>query len=141
MKDRDKYKMTLQRQRTDRELVSKKPVPYRITTALDMWGLFGPEVDRELGGEEPMVDLWESGDLVPTREQIDALAELTQYPVKFFYAPVTRSGGYGWLCGSGGCERVWFGPPALPDYVAEVVPISARLGPSGTTTRDHPKEH
>ena len=39
----------------------KAPTPERITIALDYRELYGPEVDRALGGEEPMVDEWESG--------------------------------------------------------------------------------
>ncbi len=53
----------------------KAPTPERITIALDMRELYGPEVDRALGGEEPMVDEWESGARVPDLAQIQALAE------------------------------------------------------------------
>ena len=63
------------------------PTPERITTALDLRMLYGLEVDRALGGEEPMVDEWESGERVPTFAQVQALAELTGFPVKFFYQP------------------------------------------------------
>jgi transcriptional regulator with XRE-family HTH domain len=72
--------------------------------ALDLRELYGPEVDQALGGEEPMVDEWESGERVPSLEQVQALAELTQFPVKFFYQPPPRPLDNGWLCGSGGCE-------------------------------------
>lgn len=64
------------------------PVPARITDALDQMGAEGPEVDIALGGVEPMVDQWEAGELVPTREQIERLAEYTGFPVGFFYKPV-----------------------------------------------------
>jgi hypothetical protein len=37
--------------------------------------------------EEPTVDLWEADGLVPTREQVPALARLTRFPVAFFYQP------------------------------------------------------
>lgn len=82
----------------------KTPVPERITMALDLRQLYGPEVDQALGGEEPMVDEWEAGTRVPDFTQVEALAGLTGFPVKFFYEaappPVTQ----GWICGSGGCS-------------------------------------
>lgn len=110
----------------ERELLREGPVvPWRITTALDARGLDGPEVDRALGGEEPMVDMWEAGDLVPTRAEIDALAKLTGYAAWFFHLPPgEREGGYAWFCTRGGrdrgCERVWIGPP---QHLAEVIPL------------------
>lgn len=64
------------------------PVPARITLALDSRGMWGAWVDEACGVEEPAVDEWESGDRVPTRAQVEALAELTNYPVGFFYRPV-----------------------------------------------------
>jgi transcriptional regulator with XRE-family HTH domain len=64
------------------------PVPARITDALDAAGLHGPEVDRALGVEEPMVDDWESGRSVPTATQIQRLAMLTGVPVARFCRPV-----------------------------------------------------
>ena len=80
------------------------PTPKRITTALDMRDLYGPEVDQALGGEEPMVDEWESGERVPTFEQVQALAKLTGFPVKFFYLPAPPPLTGGWMCGSDGCR-------------------------------------
>lgn len=69
-----------------------RPEPSRITHALDNAGpamerLEGPEVDRALGVEEPTVDLWETGELVPTDEQVRRLAVLTGWPVGWFYQP------------------------------------------------------
>ena len=81
-----------------------KPTPQRITMALDLCMLDGPEVDRALGGEEPMVDEWEAGKRVPSFEQIQALAKLTGYPVRFFYQPPPKPLGSGWICGTGGCK-------------------------------------
>jgi hypothetical protein len=83
----------------------KTPTPERITQALNLCMLYGPEVDRALGGEEPMVDEWESGALIPTLTQIQALAELTGYTVQFFYQPPPPPLGDGWICGSDGCRR------------------------------------
>lgn len=82
----------------------KTPTPQRITTALDLCGLYGPEVDRALGGEEPMVDEWESGARVPDFGQVQALAKLTDFPVKFFYQPPSPEISRGWICGSDGCR-------------------------------------
>lgn len=70
------------------------PVPARITSALDLRGLWGDQVDRDLGvwesptGEwEPgtAVDRWEDGTLTPTVQQVARLALLTRIPVTYFY--------------------------------------------------------
>jgi hypothetical protein len=82
----------------------KTPTPERITQALDLRELYGPEVDEALGGEEPMVDEWESGARVPTLMQIQALAELTGFSVRYFYLPPPPSLGPGWMCGADGCQ-------------------------------------
>jgi transcriptional regulator with XRE-family HTH domain len=82
----------------------KTPVPERITTALNLCMLYGPEVDQALDGEEPMVDEWESGDRVPSLTQIQALAALTGYSVRFFYEPAPPPITQGWMCGSDGCR-------------------------------------
>ena len=82
----------------------KMPTPERITAALDIRELYGPEVDQALGGEEPMVDEWESGARVPDFAQMQALSELTGFPVKFFYMPPPPPLGNGWICGSDGCH-------------------------------------
>lgn len=79
----------------------KAPNPRRITMAL--------------GGVEPMVDEWESGARIPTRDQIERLAKYTGFGADFFYladpAPLV-----GWVCtrsGKGrGCTRVDTTPPA-----------------------------
>lgn len=81
----------------------KAPTPERITMALNLCDLYGPEVDQMLDGEEPMVDEWESGERIPTFEQMQKLAELTGYPVRFFYQPPPPQLGPGWICGTGGC--------------------------------------
>lgn len=80
-------------------MTSPFPVPARITTALDLRGLYGPEVDEACGVAEPAVDQWEAGEIEPTPEQVARLAELTGFPVAFFYEPVTP-GEYGpaWIC-------------------------------------------
>lgn len=84
----------------------KVPTPERITAALDLCALYGPEVDRILGGEEPMVDEWESGVRVPTFTQVQRLAALTLYPIRFFYMPPSPPVAGGFMCGSGGCDEL-----------------------------------
>lgn len=64
---------------------NRAPFPQRITEALDMRGMEGPEVDEALGVTEPTVDQWESGDLVPSSADVRRLATLTQFAVGFFY--------------------------------------------------------
>jgi hypothetical protein len=108
-----------EQQRLDR-LASPTPVPERITAALDIRGLYGPEVDRACGVEEPAVDLWEAGDLVPTAEQVEALARLTDFPVRFFYLPAPPKIGPVFICSDDGCEVI----DNRPD--APVVPMTGR---------------
>ena len=94
----------------------RRPVPFRITTALDTADLHGPEVDAALGVPEPTVDLWEEGKLVPTDEQLHRLAELTGFPVDYFFRerpPHTETGAM-FLCRRGrGCEVVDPRPTAV----------------------------
>lgn len=85
---------------------SSTPTPGRITAALDIRGLYGPEVDEALGGQEPMVDEWESGERVPTKEQVQALAWLTGFPVKFFYMPPPPPMSGVIICGADGCQSL-----------------------------------
>lgn len=59
-------------------------VPHRITQALDLRGLDGPEVDEACGVAEPQVDMWEAGQLYPAWESLILLAELTDFPPEFF---------------------------------------------------------
>jgi hypothetical protein len=87
------------------------PTPERITMALDIQDLYGPEVDQALGGEEPMVDEWEAGVSVPTLEQVQALAELTGWPLRFFYLPAPPPLPGGLICGADGCQPLGEVPP------------------------------
>ena len=79
-------------------------VPRRISQAFDMCEMFGPEVDRALGVEEPTVDRWESGEEVPTEVQVKKIAVLTGFPLPFFYKPMEALLGDGWICSADGCE-------------------------------------
>jgi len=100
----DRVDSAAERNHPDAYYAGKTPTPERITIALDMRDLYGPEVDRALGGEEPMVDEWESGALVPSLAQVQCLAHLTGFPVRFFYLPPPPPLDNGWICGSGGCR-------------------------------------
>jgi len=86
------------------------PTPQRITIALDICDLYGPEVDEALGGQEPMVDEWETGQRIPTKEQVQALAVLTGYPVDYFYLPPPPTLTGVWLCGADGCQPLGRAP-------------------------------
>ncbi|MEV0996789.1 hypothetical protein [Nonomuraea sp. NPDC050202] len=122
MSDRARYQQAAARQQLERDIASGrlKPVPERITQALDLHELYGPEVDQALGGEEPMVDEWEEGKRVPTLEQIKLLAKLTDYPIRFFYTPMPELKGPVFICRSSGprkgCEVV---RPAQPKTTPE----------------------
>ncbi len=62
-------------------------MPWRITSALDLRGLYGPEVDRACHARHPDVDRWEAGTQYPQWHQLVALAELTGFPLGFFVRP------------------------------------------------------
>lgn len=115
MSDHARYRAALARQREERLLATEKPVPERITIALDAAGLWGPEVDRALGVEEPTVDLWETGELVPSPDQVRALAKLCGVTPTMLYREVPPI--RGWLCGSDGCRQVE--PPPAPEPAEE----------------------
>jgi hypothetical protein len=92
--------------------------PRRITHALDALGLDGPEVDEALGVDEPTVDLWETGALVPTPADVRRLCTLTGMLLGWFYNPDPLLEMIGWACTrgpGGGCHRLGEPePPAAP---------------------------
>lgn len=89
--------------------------PYRITTALDLRSLEGPEVDIACLAEEPAVDDWEAGKSQPTWEQLLALARLTDFPPKFFTMPVAAVDlADAFMCGPRGCTVVSTPAPVAP---------------------------
>jgi hypothetical protein len=101
------YGAALSRQEAKRLISTGRIVPARITIALDIRGLEGPEVDTACGAAEPDVDWWEAGWSVPTPQQVERLAALTGFPVAFFYRPVPPgpfTGSPVFMCGRGGCE-------------------------------------
>lgn len=114
-RQRGSYAAALARQESDRLIAARKIVPARITLALDLRGLEGPEVDAACGAAEPDVDMWELGLAVPSPEQVAKLSELTGFPVAYFYRPVKPGplpGSPLFVCGSH-CES------SEPDVVDE----------------------
>lgn len=99
------------------------PVPERITWALDMpqapgaeGPLEGPGVDEFCGVQEPTVDLWETGEVIPSEEELARLAELTGYSLEWFYRPVLDLSGPGtFMCVGDGPRHGCYHPddPAL----------------------------
>lgn len=102
-------------QANERLIATGRVVPARITLALDMCGLEGPEVDVACGAAEPDVDMWEAGLAVPTRGQVAKLAALTGFTAAYFYRPIEPGplSQSMFICGRGGCQR------HAPDVVDE----------------------
>jgi hypothetical protein len=113
-------------------------VPARITLALDARGLYGPEVDDQVGtyegNPEGDVDAWELGEAVPKRWQVLLLAELTGMLASFFYRPLEswETEGLMWVCGrsgpNGGGRRVCQQVPMTVVPPAAENPDRARQG-------------
>jgi hypothetical protein len=87
--------LAIARQKSDEQLrIARRKwqagmvVPHRITSALDLGGLYGPEVDEACMAREPDVDMWEAGRLYPSWEQTRALARLSGFHPVYFMAPV-----------------------------------------------------
>jgi hypothetical protein len=85
---RERYGAAIGRQKAERLIAGGKIVPARITMALNIRELYGPEVDTACGAAEPDVDMWELGLAVPSPEQVRLLAELTRFQPAFFYNPI-----------------------------------------------------
>lgn len=79
--------------------------PRVITAALDSRALYGPEVDRACGVEEPVVDQWEAAQVYPSWEQLQALARLTGVAPAFFTRGNDAELTGGFLCRRGGRGR------------------------------------
>lgn len=97
--DRERYRQAAAQQARERgadklrayaDWRAGRVIPHRITMALNINTLYGPDVDTACGTTEPAVDMWEAGTLYPTWPQLQALAELTGYPVGFFVKPLTE---------------------------------------------------
>lgn len=102
------------------------PTPERITLALDLRGLDGPQVDIDCHAHEPEVDLWEAGLAVPTWDQLAALAQLTGFPIGFFYRPADQITGQVFICGPQDID------PPLPEPTD---PASSTHREAGTSPR------
>lgn len=100
-------------------------IPSAITVALDSKELYGPEVDRACGAEEPAVDHWEQGILYPTWEQTRLLAKLCGVTVALLCQDISMIRP---LCGKArGNED---DPPAVTRFLPES--IAATLYPEAT---------
>jgi hypothetical protein len=119
-KDREQFRAVVAARRNDARRRAGPPTPARITLALDLAGLDGPQVDVACGGVEPMVDEWEAGTRVPTDAQIKALARLTGMTVDSFYLPAPDPMA-GWVCQRSGPGKGCTHLDTRPD--APVVPI------------------
>lgn len=131
--------------------------PATITLALDAEGMYGPEVDEQLGGTEPMVDEWETGDRYPTWEQLVALSDLTGYPLGFFFRPTPDVQLLGFTCRVGGCDvnkpspKVLFTRAALieagvtttPGRTVDRLPcaVCGKVGPCSVDANGTPMRH
>lgn len=119
---REAYQEGLARQRGERLLAEGTPVPARITIAMNLADLYGPEVDERCGTFEGNpagdIDRWELAICVPTGEQVRLMSEVTGFPIPWFYEPLEPgplpSDGPVWVCWGGrrGCEAV---PPDIVD--------------------------
>ena len=130
------------------------PYPERITQALDypaapgaVGPLEGPGVDEFCGVAEPTVDLWETGEVIPSDEELAALAELTGYPVEFFYAePAPLDLGRAIFCVSSGPRHGCYAGDdpaleralALADVEERTVVARPRPRPQAATPRPRP---
>lgn len=106
-------------QADDRLIASGKVVPARITLAMNLRGVDGPDVDVHCGTFEGNpagdVDAWEAGTAVPSADQVRLMAGYVDFPVPWFYRPMkpgpliaNAAGEPGWvfMCGPGGCTVV-----------------------------------
>ncbi len=96
--DRSRWSKAAAPQRAERDIDQarvaydqRKLIPARITQALDLRQLYGPEVDEACDAVEPDVDRWEAGELYPTWEQVLLLAKLTDFPPKYFFLPMSST--------------------------------------------------
>lgn len=85
----------------------RSPNRDRITVALDLRGLYGPEVDEALGvadAFDTVVDSWEAGDLIPTESDIRRLSMLTGMLPAWFYMGTLPTLSNVSMCGNGVVE-------------------------------------
>lgn len=123
---RRRMERTIAAERAYREWAAGKAIPYRITQALNLRALYGPEVDEACGVEEPAVDEWEAGVRYPSWDQLRALAVLTDFPVWYFVRPLP-DGWSGLEATSmmfhkiGGKSMDWREPPPIRFFTPEAI--------------------
>lgn len=103
------------RQRDGRLIAAGKVVPARISIAMDIAGLDGHGVDLRCGtyhgNPDGDIDRWEQALKTPSPEQVRLMAEVTGFPIAWFYRPArpgpTPGDGPVWICwrDKRGCER------------------------------------
>jgi hypothetical protein len=132
LSNRQRYDQAARAQQRERGR-SRTPVPERITAALDLAEMDGPQVDIACGTYERNpagdVDRWEDPNdpALPTHAQVELLAKLTGQPVAFFYEPWTPPAGTIIVCSRRGpkgkrCQVI----DTRPD--AKMIPL--RPGPT-----------
>lgn len=130
------YSKAARQQREEKLLAEGRPVPARITIALNLGGHEGPEVDLAVGtfegNLEGDVDAWERGDAVPSAEQVRLLSQLTGFGLRYFYEPI-EPGEFTsplFLCGRGGCQiiRSWVDERGVLHYDEEEPDPAAAQG-------------
>jgi hypothetical protein len=116
------FRQASTRQGDERRIAAGLVVPARITMALDVRGLDGPEIDEQVGtfhgNPSGDIDRWEQALAVPSREQVQLLGKLTDFPPAWFYRPIPpgpQFSGPVWICyrGRRGCRTL------QPDVVTE----------------------
>jgi hypothetical protein len=117
------YQEASTRQSDERRIAAGLVVPARITMAMDLAGLDGPDVDERCGtyhgNPDGDIDRWEQALAVPSAEQVALMAEVTGFPIAWFYRPLppgpTPGDGPIWICWSDhrGCEA------SAPDVITE----------------------
>jgi len=86
-------------------LPDRPPNVDRITCALDLRMMDGPEVDEALGVADALdtvVDAWEAGEAVPTQDEIRRLARLTGMLPAWFYNGSLPKADQAFVCRMGG---------------------------------------
>jgi hypothetical protein len=141
--DQRRYASAAHRASTEKLIAGGKVVPARITIALDICGLDGPEIDEQVGtwhgNPDGDIDRWEQALAVPSPQQVELLATLTECTVAWFYEPLEPGpmleNGPVWMCFSGreGCTQVQ--PHVITDAGVLLYegqprePVDTRTGP------------
>jgi hypothetical protein len=110
--------------------------PFAITILLDARGFYGPQVDVECGGAEPMVDEWEAGTRYPEFDQLLALLQLCGVTPGFVqhYSTQTEFETLGEITDRSSLR--FHSPEPAPTYVAAFTPDALRTAGVGIYRRE-----